>query len=282
MRDQSYPRFERSPNGRSFATRLVLGVLVVAVGLALSIGTASSAEPTAEDLLDKFVEAMGGKAAMEKVENRVTRGKLEMAAQGIEMSLTIVAARPNLNYTLIESDMTGKIERGCDGEVVWENSAMMGAQIKEGQERTDFLRDSMFDKWLHWREIYPEVEYVGTETLAEKPVHKIVVTPEDGKPQTLFIDQDSNLAVRVDMVVENPMGTFPVISYLKDYRAIDGILVPHIVEVEVMGQKRVITTSSVEHNVELPADRFAVPSEIRAILEQEAGDGAAEVESTSE
>jgi hypothetical protein len=282
MKNQSYPSISRPRNDRPFATRLVLGALLVALGLAVSTGTVSSAEPTAEALLDKYVEAMGGEAAMEKVENRVTRGKLEMAAQGIEMNLTIFAARPNLNYTLIESDMTGKIERGCDGEVVWENSAMMGAQIKDGQEKTDYLRDSNFDKWLHWREIYPEVEYAGTETLGEKPAHKVVVTPADGKPQTLFIDQDSNLAVRVDIVIENPMGTFPVISYLKDYREIDGILIPHTVEVEVMGQKRVITTSSVEHDVELPADRFALPSEIRSILEKEAGEGAAEVESTSE
>ena len=117
---------------------------------------------------------------------------------------------------------------------------------------------------------------------ADAMTRKVVVTPKDGKPQTLYFDQESNLAVRVDMVVENPMGTIPFTSYMSDYRDIDGILIPHTVEVEVMGQKRVIKTESVEHNVELPADRFALPAEVRSILEQEAGDAAAEVESTNE
>jgi len=282
MNEPNCRRFTPRRTGRSFVSRLALTAMLVAVGLAASAGTASSAEPTAEALLDQYIEAMGGKEAFEKVDNRVIRGKLVVAAQGVEMNLTMYSARPNLSYMLIESEMTGKIEKGSDGEVYWENSAMAGAQVKEGQERTDYLRESVFDKWLYWRELYPEVEYAGSETLAEIPVHKVVVTPEDGKPQTLFLDQESNLAVRVDMVVETPMGIFPVISYMSDYREIDGILIPHMMEVEIMGQKREVLTESVEHNVELPADRFALPTEIRSILEQQAGDAAAEVESTNE
>ena len=274
--------FNRSRITRPLAIRLVLATLLAAVGLVVSTAAATAAEPTAEALLDAYVEAMGGKAAMEKIDNRVTHGKMEMPAQGIVMKLTLYSARPNLSYSLIESDMVGKIEKGSDGEVYWEMSAMMGAQVKEGQERIDYLRDSTFDKWLRWREIYPEVEYAGTDTLNEKPVHKVVVKPESGEAQTLYIDQASNLAVRIDMVVETPMGVFPVASYLKDYREIDGILIPHKMEVEVMGQKRLITTDRIEHNVELSADRFALPPEIRAIVDKGEGEAAAEVESTSE
>jgi zinc protease len=261
---------------------LVLATLLAAVGLALSTGAATAAEPTAEALLDGYVTAMGGKAAMEKIDNRVTHGKMEMAAQGIEMKLTLYSARPNLNYSLIESEMVGKIEKGTDGDVYWETSAMMGAQVKEGQERADYLRDSTFDKWLHWREIFPEVEYVGTEILNEKPVHKVVVKPESGQPQTLYFDQASNLALRIDLVFEMPMGVVPVTSYLKDYREIDGILIPYMMELEVMGQQRLITTDRIEHNVELPADRFALPLEIVAIVEKGDGEAAAEVESISD
>jgi hypothetical protein len=262
-------------------SKLVLIALLAGAGLAISAG-AAAAEPSAETLLDAYVEAMGGKAAMEKIDTRVTHGKLEIPAQGIVLNLTLYSARPNLNYTLIESDMVGKIEKGTDGEVSWELSAMTGAQVKEGQERIDYIRDSTFDKWLNWRDLYPEVEYAGTDSVGETPVHKVVVTPKDGEPQTLFLDQSSNLAVRIDIVAETPMGVFPIASYLKDYREIDGILIPHRMEVEVMGQKRLITTDKIEHNVELSADRFALPPEIRAIVDNGEGAAAAEVEPTSE
>ena len=272
----------KKETNQRLAHRLVLAVLLAGAGLAVSTGAALAAEPTAEALLDAYVEAMGGKAAMEKVDTRVTHGKLEMPAQGIVMSLTVYSARPNLNYTLIESDMVGKIEKGTDGEVSWEMSAMMGAQVKEGQERIDYLRESTFDKWLHWRELYPEVEYAGTDSVDEKPVHKVVVKPKSGEPQTLYLDQSSNLALRVDVVAETPMGVFPVASYLKDYREIDGILIPYEMEVEVMGQRRVMTTDKIEHNVELSADRFALPPEIRSIVDKQEGEAADEAKPASE
>jgi hypothetical protein len=261
--------------------RLISSGLSLMVLVALA-APAVAEEPTPADLLDAYVEALGGKAALEKIDNRVTRGKLEIPAQGIVMAITAYSARPNLIYLVMESDMTGKIERGTDGEVYWEMSAMMGPQVKDGQERTDFLRDSTFDKWLHWRELYPEVEYAGSETIDGKQVNKVVVKPTSGEPQTLFLDAESNLAVRLDMIAETPMGEFPVVSRMSDYREIDGILIPFRVDVEVMNQQRVITTESVEHNVDLPADRFALPTEIRAIVEADAGEADAEEKQTAE
>jgi hypothetical protein len=41
-------------------------------------------------------------------------------------------------------------------------------------------------------------------------------------------------------------------------------MVPFTSRMRVMGQERVVTIDKVEHNVDLPADRFAVPAAIRA------------------
>ena len=35
-----------------------------------------------------------------------------------------------------------------------------------------------------------------------------------------------------------------------------------------MGQERTVTLQSVEHNVKLPADRFALPPAIKAIVDK--------------
>jgi hypothetical protein len=58
----------------------------------------------------------------------------------------------------------------------------------------------------------------------------------------------------------------PLESYISDYREVDGILLPFKVRVAVAGQTRVMTNTSVKHNVELPADRFAVPEDILALI----------------
>jgi hypothetical protein len=37
---------------------------------------------------------------------------------------------------------------------------------------------------------------------------------------------------------------------------------------KVMGQERVVTIEKVEHNVAIPADRFALPAEIRPLVKK--------------
>jgi hypothetical protein len=241
---------------------------------ALSSPRAEEKLPDVEAVLDGYVEATGGREAYDKIHNRVTRGELEIVGQGIVMNLTIYLAKPNKNYTVVESEALGTIEKGTDGEVVWEKSAMLGPQVKDGQEKIDFLRETRLDRWTYWRDQYDEVALEGIETIDERPCYKVVATPGDGKPQMLFFDQASNLLVKIELVVENPMGTIPVASYLSDYREVDGALLPFKSKVVVMGQERVMTTKSIEQNVDLPADRFEIPAEIRALLKTSDGAGA--------
>jgi hypothetical protein len=262
---------------RRFGWPLVPAICVLlafAGTFALDAVASEEALPEAEAILDGYIEATGGKAAYEKITNRVTKAKLEITAQGIAMNLTIYAARPNKSYMLIESEAIGTIEKGTDGTTVWEMSAMLGPQVKDGQEKIDTLREAMFDKFVNWREMYEKAECVGIEMLSEKPALKVVLTPRDGKPQSFYFDQASKLLVKVELTVENPMGTIPVETFLEDYRSIDGVLLPHKSRVVAMGQERVLTTESVEHNVELPPDRFDLPAEIRAILDGSPGESA--------
>jgi len=245
-----------------------LGIVAI---LAAGIFASASEEalPPADQILDAYVEATGGRDAYDRISNRVTRGTMEIVGQGVTMDLTIYNAKAGKLYMIVESEATGRIEKGTDGKVVWENSAMMGPQIKEGQERSDFLREAALDKYARWREVYGDAECVGAESVDGNPAYKVNLTPKDGRPQSLYFDQASKLLVKVDLTVENPMGVIPVETYLRDYRKVDGLLLPYTARVVVMGQERLMTTESIEQNVDLPEDRFGLPEEVRALLDDE-------------
>src|SRR5205823_12522020 len=51
--------------------------------------------PSADEILDKYVEALGGKAAFEKFSSRVVKGALELPAMGITSGAEIYAKAPN-------------------------------------------------------------------------------------------------------------------------------------------------------------------------------------------
>jgi outer membrane lipoprotein-sorting protein len=238
----------------------ILFMMLFVVGLVQAGET-----PDAEQILARYVDATGGEAAYEKIGNRVTKSTLEMPAQGISMDMTIYHSRPNSFYALIESELTGKIERGTDGEIAWEKTVMMGPRILEGQEKEDLLRQATFDQLVRWKELYEKAEAVGTEEVNGRPCDKVVLTPKSGNPQTYSFDRESGLLTKVALNVESPMGVVPVVTYLEDYKSVEGLLMPFRSRMESLGTERVVTVKSVEHNVDLPADRFAVPPEVLAL-----------------
>ena len=221
--------------------------------------------PGAEQILDQYVEAIGGLPALGKVNNRVTKGTMEIAGAGVKLSITTYQARPNRSYTVVDSPATGKIESGTNGEIAWQVSALTGAQLMEGKEKANLLHMNIFDRVVDWRTSFQKVEAAGVEDVSGKPCCKVVVTPKDLPPQTMFFDKETRLLVRVTMTVESQAGTIPSDSYLSDYKAVDGVLLPHKIVTKLMNQERVTTMESIEHNVQLPADRLEIPAQIKAL-----------------
>jgi len=243
--------------------------LVVCLSWSLASVAADAPAPTAEDLLDRFVEQSGGEAAFAKIRNRVVRGTFEIPSQGISASLTIHAARPNKSYVVIESELMGTIEKGTDGSVAWQKSIMTGPVLMTGQMKDDFIRDASFDGLAAWRDTYSSVKYTGTDEVEGRDCHTLVLTPLGGTDRTLYLDAESYLPVKISTVMDHPAGQIPVESFLADFREVDGIQVAHGLRVTTLGQEQLITVGSVEHNVDLPEGLFGLPDDVRELVEAE-------------
>jgi len=251
--------------------RVIFVAATVALGLtvltsAIVAQTPQTPLPKAEQILDRYVEAIGGLAALEKINNRVSKGTMDIAAAGIQLSVAVFQARPGMAYSVIESAATGKIETGTDGTVAWQMSATSGPQLMEGKEKAFQLHMNVFDRLVYWRKVFKQVETAGVEEVAGKPCYKVIATPPDLATQTLYFDKESCLLVKLALTAESPMGTIPLETALSDYKSVDGILLAHRTVIKSIGPERVATIERYEQNVSLPADRFVLPAEIRALI----------------
>ena len=224
--------------------------------------------PDAADILDKHVEVTGGVKAYEKIQNRVTRGIFEIVQAGIKADMIIYQAAPNLVYAKMESVVVGTNESGSNGEVAWEKSTMIGPKVKEGEERADALREGIFDPQANWRKHYTKVVVTGIAPVDGKPCYKVLLTPKIGGPQTFYVDKTSYLIHKSEWVSKSPMGTILHEIYVSDYQKVDGILIPHKARTRLAGQEMIITMTSVEHNVNIPAELFKIPDEIQVLLDR--------------
>jgi hypothetical protein len=229
---------------------------------------ADDALPKAETILDRSVEVTGGKPAFEKRHNEVMHGSMEFSGRGIKGTMTVYQAEPDKNLAIIEIEGIGKIESGSNGEIAWENSALQGPRIKQGDEKAGSLRDGTFNAALNWRKLYTKAETAGSETVEGHECYKVVLTPKEGKPNAEFFDKKTGLMVKTTVTRNTPMGEITAEVVADDYRKEGDVIIPHKLINRAAGQEFLIQVESVEVNVNLPKDRFDLPSEIQGLLKK--------------
>ncbi len=239
--------------------------IAIPIALLLTAAAWAADDPKPEAILDKYVEVTGGRAAYEKIQSEIATGTLEITGMGLSGTLTTYRAAPDKSYTLIDFGSVGKAEEGSNGQVAWSINGMEGPRIKEGDERTTTLRNNVLHGETRWRDFYKKAELTGTEDVDGKPCYKVVVTPKDGSPETRFYEKGSNLLVKVVMPFTTPQGNITAEISLSDYRDEGGILIAHTITQKVPTAEILVKIQSVKHNPDIPASRFDLPAEIKAL-----------------
>ena len=226
--------------------------------------------PKADTILDKYVEATGGKAAYAKVKSDISTGTMSLAAMGLTGKLTMYGAVPAKRLMEVTIEGIGKITEGTDGEIAWSYNAMQGPRLKEGDEKAEALLQARYSAEAQWRDLYKSAETTGVESVEGKDCYKVLVTPKSGKPQTRWYDKQSGLLLKIAMTSKSPMGEIAVESFMSDYRKEGDLLIPHKLLTKLAGQEMGMTIDKVEQNVAIPADKFDPPAEVKALMNKPA------------
>ncbi len=250
-------------------------IVVMAVMVVISLSCSHTREavetgpPTGERILDRYVEKSGGIETYNKINNRYMQGTVEIPAAGLTLQTEVYSAKPNRIFTLAQAEAVGEVRSGSDGRVFWENSLMSGPRLLEGGELTEAMQRAAFDRLAYWRKYYTKAEYVGVDSVDGAPVYKVVMTPQSGNPETMYFNQTTGLLIKSESIFKHQMGDLPIEAVLGDYRDVDGILMPFVTRVIVMGQERVVTVTAISQNIDMPDTLFAIPGEIQELMEDQ-------------
>jgi hypothetical protein len=221
--------------------------------------------PSAESLLSNYVDVTGGAKAYEEVKTVSATGTFSMASAGISGQMKAYSAWPNKSYAIIEIPGVGNIEEGTTGDMAWENSALQGARIKSGDEAAAVIRESALDLHINWKNYYQSARTIGVEDVDGKPAYKVLMTPKDGAPESVYFDKTSGLIVKQTAVYDTPMGKIPTEVNIGDYRQQGNLKMPFLVRQHVAGQDFEMKMDKVTLNAEIPASRFDPPAEVKAL-----------------
>jgi hypothetical protein len=229
---------------------------------------ASEGLPSAEEVIENFIKATGGRDAYGKLHDRVIKGTVAIPQMNVSGTIQIQMAEPNLMHTASEFPGAGKQRQGVKDGIGWEITDMGGARLLEGPELASAVRNATFNAELKWKELYKTVECAAAETINGKKTYKLVFTPHEGAESSQFYDAETHLLVKARHVIQIQMGDVPVETDFSDYRDVDGIKLPYKTIQTIPNAKLEIVFSEVKHNVDLAADTFDLPEEVQKLVEK--------------
>jgi len=217
--------------------------------------------PSADDILGKNINAIGGKEALEKITSRSMKGSFNLEAFGVaDAPVEMVAKAPNKAATKIDITGFGVVNRVFDGSTGWASDPMSGLRELSGLELSQMKRGSDFYQELNFKKHYTKAEVKGKEKVGSYEAYVIEATPSEGGPETLYFDVNTNLLVRHDAEVESPQGKLLMKTYMEDYKVVDGVKIPHTVKQVNDAMTIVIKITEVKNNVEIDDAKFNKPS----------------------
>lgn len=251
----------RNSLGRSFA--------LAAVALAMTAGASDAQQlPPAQQIVDKYVQAIGGRTAIARFQQRKTVAEINMPANGMTMTMEMYQAAPNHMFTKMEMAGMGTFTSGYDGTVAWSNNPMQGPRVLEGAELNETLRQADFAALLDPSKSYTAMQTVGEKTVAGRPCWNVKMTHASGIDVHSCFDKENGLLVHSAVKQVSAMGEMNIEAIVSDYKDFDGIKMATRTVATMMGQEMSTTIKSVSH-APIDASVFAAPAEIRALRPQD-------------
>jgi len=216
--------------------------------------------PTTDQVLDHYVQAIGGRAAWMKLTSRVSKGTIEIPAmENLTGTVEIHEKAPNSMLAVINLG-GGVFEQGFDGATAWSNNPRDGLRVLTGGELEDAKREANFYHPLELQKNYTKLTVTGIERVNEHDSYVVVAVREKGAPDRMYFDVQSGLLVRSVNQRYTPDGLTEFQADVEDYTATDGVKLPFTVRQSGGGSAFVIHFTEVQHNLQLTDAQFAKPA----------------------
>ena len=237
---------------------------LAAVALAVQAGAAAAQQlPPASQLVEKYVQAIGGRAAAERLAARHVVAEMSMPAMGMTMQMETWTARPNRMLTKME--MSGmSITSGYDGTVAWMNSPMSGPKILDGPELRQAVDNANFDNTVDFTKVFPTMETVGERTVDGHSCWNVRMVSAAGTEVQNCFDKESGLLVGSISHQHTQMGDVTIEAVIGDYKDFDGLKLATRMQM-TMGPQQVVTTIKSVSHAPVADSIFALPPEIKAL-----------------
>lgn len=220
--------------------------------------------PSGREVVDRYLEAVGGEEAMRESRSWKATGGFAMPSAGLGGTLEAYQA-PNRMFARINVPGIGELLRGYDGSVAWSLNPLEGPRILEGKEAAQTVEEASPGAALRDATVVTSLETLERATMNGEECWRVKVTWKSGRETFDCYSVASGLMVATTGKAETNMGAIDYTTTVHDYKQFGPLLMPTRVVQQLLGQEQVVTTESIEFG---PVDTslFELPPQIAALV----------------
>ena len=226
---------------------------------------------TVDEIIDKAINALGGRAAHAKINTRTATGDITLSTPvgDIKGSIDVTNARPNKARTVIKADLTSlgvgelTVDQRFDGKSGYAMDTLQGNRDITGGQLDNMRNASFPNPLINYKDNGTSATLKGKEKVGDRDAFLIVFEPVTGSAVRQYIDAETYLPIRSVIRAEVPQlgQTIEQTNDFSDYREIDGIKIPFELRSSSSVQNFTVKLTKVEHNVKVDETLFSKPAQ---------------------
>lgn len=241
----------------------VLAALALLPVLARAQVPAPGALPTAQSIVARSVDALGGRSAIERLPARWERSRVEIPAQGLNISMDMFFSG-NRVVSVAEMPGVGLIRSGFDGEVGWTVNPALGPQLLDGNQLQQARQSADPLAVLHPDRYVASMQTVEETDFGGARCYRVRVTTPWGETYDELFNKDTGLPQGSVRRQASPQGELEITARITEYRTVAGVRMPREIRAEMMGMQIINRVDSTDVRA-IPDSVFALPAEVRAL-----------------
>ena len=219
---------------------------------------AAAGEPSPDQILEKYIRALGDVSAIEKISSRVEKGTMTVA--GRQFPIDIYVKVPDRRVSFMHTP-NGDSITAFDGKEGWLGAPGRPVREMSGSDVEAARQDADLSFALHIKQMFNELHAGRPQKIGEHPANLVVGSNPGQAPVSLYFDQQSGLLVRLMRYSESPLGRNPTRIDYADYRDEGGTKVPFRWTIARPSGRFTIQVEKIEQNVPVDDAKFAKPAE---------------------
>ncbi len=228
-----------------------------------AISATSVQAQTLDEIIEKYLENIGGKKQWEEVKSLKVEGIMSM--QGMEFPFTVYSKTPNKEY--VESILMGKtIVEAFDGKTLWRiNPFLFGEapQKSTDAESEEAAKGQFGNDFINYKEKGNIVVLEDKEVVEGTECFKVKIVKRGGDEDFYFFDTENYVPIMMQTIItqEGHLKGSIVETYFSDYNEVEGGLFMAFQTVTKIGGQTMqqMTIQKVEVNPDIDDSKFSMP-----------------------